>query len=156
MGSAPPKQSFPRLLGTRRAQAVLALVLIAALAVGGVFVARGTHATPPTVCPSGCSFTSISAAVAAAAPNAVVTVGAGTYGPGTGDSQIILTQGITLQGIGNPVIDETTVSETQGPSAPIAEAPRVRRPQATSPSRASRSTTAAAPVPRRRSTSRSS
>ncbi|HEV7126421.1 MAG TPA: right-handed parallel beta-helix repeat-containing protein, partial [Ktedonobacterales bacterium] len=102
------------LVRNRWAQGALALALIAALAVGGAFVVRGTHASPPTVCPLGCSFTSISAAVAAAATNAIVTVGAGTYGPSTGDSQIILTQGITLQGIGGPVLDETTVNETQG------------------------------------------
>jgi hypothetical protein len=78
----------------------LGVILVFALALTGLYVVRSSHAATYTVCPVGCPYTSISAAVAAAADNAVVTVGPGIYGPSTGDSYVTLTQGITLQGAG--------------------------------------------------------
>ena len=53
-----------------------------------------------TVCASGCPFTSIESAVAAAAPGAVVTVGPGTYVPewdGSFSTMIPITKDLTLR-----------------------------------------------------------
>src|SRR5689334_537663 len=60
-------------------------------------------ATPEAVCPSGCAFSSIAAAIAAAAPNDPITILAGTYH----ETNINIGKNITLKGVGptNVIVD---------------------------------------------------
>lgn len=66
-------------------------VLIAAGLAGSV-----AHAATLTVCASGCDYTSIQAAVAAASPGDTITVAAGTY-----TEQVTVSKSVTLQGAGS-------------------------------------------------------
>jgi hypothetical protein len=69
--------------------------LIAALA--GLIVGSSAAAKPPqqTVCPNGCPFTSIQAAINAAIPGATITIGPGKY-----VENVVVTKPLTLRGSG--------------------------------------------------------
>lgn len=57
-------------------------------------------ARPEDVCPSGCAFSSIAAAIAAAAPNAAITIDPGTYH----ETNINISKNITLKGVGSTLV----------------------------------------------------
>src|SRR5258708_385737 len=58
-----------------------------------------------TVCSSGCAFTSINAAVAAASEGATITIAKGTYA-----ENVIVDKPVTLQGSGKETLIEPAVS----------------------------------------------
>ncbi len=80
------------------------------LLVGGVFatclaVAGPALASPKTVCAKHCAFTSINAAIAAAAPGATITIGPGTY-----TENVVVDKPLTLQGAGRHTTIEPATS----------------------------------------------
>ncbi len=102
----------------RWTRALAVLLMLAALAMGTALAARPAHASPYTVCASGCPYFSINDAVAAAAPGATITVGPGTYGPNesgatTTDSPIHLSKPVTLvgAGIGKSIINDAPANQ---------------------------------------------
>ncbi|MFM9107205.1 MAG: right-handed parallel beta-helix repeat-containing protein [Chloroflexota bacterium] len=63
-----------------------------------------------TVCASGCAYTTVNAAYAAAAPGAVITIGSGTY-----PTEVLVTKDITLQACGGAtdvVLTPTRTTQT--------------------------------------------
>jgi len=70
-------------------------VLALALALG-LAPLSGAHAATPTVCPSGCAYSSIQAAINAAAWGDTITIGAGRY-----TENLTLNASLTLQGAGD-------------------------------------------------------
>lgn len=89
--------------GTMRSrwlQALLAVALIAAVAIGSLVVVHQASAATYTVCASGCPYTSINTALTNASSGATIKVGPGTYGPGTSDSPINITKPVNLVGAG--------------------------------------------------------
>lgn len=82
--------------GSRRLHVLAAALAVTAAAVGGGgagYAAPG--AKPPTVCAEGCAYTSIQAAVDAAAPGATITIGRGVFAGG-----ITIDKDLTLIGAG--------------------------------------------------------
>src|SRR5690242_8496363 len=90
-----------------RGAGVLASVLLA-LASVGAGRAAGAAAATLTVCPSGCPYTQIAPAIAAASPGDTITVAAGTYSGGfTIDKSLGLVgagKGLTIISGGGPVV----------------------------------------------------
>ena len=90
-----------------RGAGVLASVLLA-LASVGAGRAAGAAAATLTVCPSGCPYTQIAPAIAAASPGDTITVAAGTYSGGfTIDKSLGLVgagKGLTIINGGGPVV----------------------------------------------------
>ena len=76
-------------------------ILVAALAAiaSSLAITATASAAPKTVCPSGCAFTSIQAAIEAASPGATITIGAGSY-----EENVVVTKSVTLTGAGNKTI----------------------------------------------------
>jgi hypothetical protein len=72
----------------------LAIAAVAAVA-ASLLVASASASRPRSVCPSGCGFTTIPAALAAASPGDTIAVGPGTYGGG-----FTISQDVTLRGAG--------------------------------------------------------
>ncbi|HEY7833567.1 MAG TPA: hypothetical protein VIG30_08370 [Ktedonobacterales bacterium] len=97
-------------LRTREVRAGLGVILVVALALTGLYVVRSSHASGFTVCASGCTYTSINAAITAASSGATITVGPGTYGPATSDNPIVITKPLTLTGagVGQSIINDVT------------------------------------------------
>jgi len=62
-------------------------------------------ATTDTVCRTGCSFTSIQAAINAASPNETITIGAGKY-----VENVVVNKSVTLQGSGSHTVIYPAVS----------------------------------------------
>ena len=87
------------------------VLLIAGLLLALVHQAR---AATYDVCPSGCAYTSINAALAPAASGATIKVGPGTYGPGTSDVPISISKPVNLvgAGIGHSIINGAPASGT--------------------------------------------
>jgi hypothetical protein len=82
----------------------LAAAAVAAVAASSLLVASASASRPRTVCPSGCAFTTIPAALAAASPGDTIAVGPGSYGGG-----FTISQDVTLRGAGAGL---TTISGT--------------------------------------------
>ncbi|HKW22795.1 MAG TPA: hypothetical protein VJO13_15520 [Ktedonobacterales bacterium] len=101
-----------RALRPRWAQVALVAGLLLALAAGSLGLAHQANAATYEVCASGCAYTSINAAIAAAANGATVKVGPGTYGPGTSDVPITISKPINLvgAGIGHSIINGAPAS----------------------------------------------
>jgi hypothetical protein len=83
---------------------------IRALAAGGVVaaclaVAGPGWASPKTVCPRNCQFTSIQAAINAASPGDTITIGAGKY-----YENVVVDRSVTLQGSGDGTVIYPAVS----------------------------------------------
>jgi nitrous oxidase accessory protein NosD len=84
----------------------LRAALVAALAAGALVLTAPAFAGPPkTVCASGCQFTSINAAIAAASPGDTITIGKGKY-----YENVVVTKPVTLQGQGNGTVIYPAVS----------------------------------------------
>lgn len=82
--------------------AYILLVLVLVIGLTGIRVETARAATI-TVCPSGCDYTSIQAAVNAASSGDTISIGAGTY-----DEQVIVNKGLTLVGAGATTIIKPT------------------------------------------------
>jgi len=80
----------------RWAQVLLIAGLLLALAAGSLALVHQARAATYDVCPSGCAYTSINAALAPAASGATIKVGPGTYGPGTSDVPISISKPVNL------------------------------------------------------------
>ncbi len=87
-------------MGSRWAQALLGVSLIAVVAFGSLALVHQASAATYDVCPTGCAYTSINAALAAAANGATIKVGPGTYGPATSDVPITVNKPVNLVGAG--------------------------------------------------------
>jgi hypothetical protein len=84
--------------------------IIHALTAGGVVaaclvVAGPAWAAPKTVCPNGCAYSSIQAAINAAAPGNTITIGVGKY-----YENVVIDKSVTLQGSGNGTVIYPAVS----------------------------------------------
>lgn len=85
---------------------LIALVFIIGLAGIGV---GNVKAATITVCPSGCDYTSIQAAVNAASSGNTISIGAGTY-----DEQVVVNKGLTLVGAGATTIIQPSQTTANG------------------------------------------
>lgn len=88
--------------------------LIVAVAIGSLALAQNARAATYDVCSSGCTYTSINAALTAASPGATIKVGPGTYGLGTSDVPITINKSVNLvgAGIGKSIINGAPASGT--------------------------------------------
>lgn len=80
----------------RRTIHVLIVGSVAAACLGA---AGSAWATPPTVCSTGCAYTSINAAISAAAPKATITIGKGSF-----SENVVVNKEVTLEGKGNSTV----------------------------------------------------
>lgn len=98
----------------RWAQGLLVAGLLLALAAGSLALVHQARAATYDVCSSGCAYTSINAALAAAANGATIKVGPGTYGPGTSDVPISISKPVNLvgAGVGHSIINGAPASGT--------------------------------------------
>jgi hypothetical protein len=98
----------------RRARALPGALLVVSMAivVAMVGAATASAAKQATVCPSGCAFTTIAAALAAAEDGDRITIAPGTYAGG-----FTIAKSVKLKGAG---ADETTI-EGGGPVVTVAE-----------------------------------
>lgn len=85
----------------RTLQAMTACAVLTACLAG----AGPALAAKKTVCASGCSFTSIQAAIEAATPGAMITIGPGTYA-----ENVVVNKPLTLQGSGAGTVIEPATS----------------------------------------------
>ncbi len=99
---------------SRWASVLLVVGLLLAMAAGSLALAHQARAATYDVCSSGCAYTSINAAIAAAANGATIKVGPGTYGPGTSDAPIAINKPIHLvgAGVGHSIINGAPASGT--------------------------------------------
>jgi hypothetical protein len=98
--------------GTRRASAralaAVAVSLSGGLSVmlaGAVLTAAPADAAGYTVCPSGCEFSTIQAAITVASPGSTITIGPGTY-----VENVAISQSVTLDGSGPATVVLPAVS----------------------------------------------
>ncbi len=112
-------------LHSRWIQALLGLVLVAAVGLGSVVVVRQAHAATLDVC-STCLYKSINDALTHAAAGDTITVAAGTYGPNeTGvtktDAQITIDKPVTLvgDGAGKSIINAIPTGQPTFTIAPL-------------------------------------
>ena len=80
-------------------------LLCAAVVAGCLTVAGPASAMSPTVCPSGCDFSSIQSAINAATNGQTISIGAGTY-----RENIVVDRPLTLKGLGTGVVIEPGTS----------------------------------------------
>ncbi len=85
----------------RRFQAVAACAALAACLIG----ASSASASMKTVCSSGCPFTSINAAIAAATEGSTITIAKGTY-----VENVVVNKPVTLEGSGKNTVIEPAVA----------------------------------------------
>lgn len=82
-------------------QAVISAVMLIALS---IYVGCASAATIYTVCPSGCNYTSIQAAIEAAEPGNIIEVYSGTYYENVNVTKRLILNGVDT-GTGKPVVD---------------------------------------------------
>jgi hypothetical protein len=77
-----------------------------AVVVGAALATAGPALASKTVCPSGCAFKSIQAAINAASPGATITIAGGKY-----FENVVVTKPLTLSGSGNGTVIYPATSE---------------------------------------------
>lgn len=102
------------MLRPRWARLILVVGVLLATATGSLALVHQARAATYDVCSSGCAYTSINAAITAAANGATIKVGPGTYGPGTADAPIAISKPIKLvgAGVGHSIINGAPASGT--------------------------------------------
>jgi hypothetical protein len=85
----------------RRGRILTRVVLLAMLCLASLHFAAPARAKTLTVCPTGCDFATIAAAIQAAADGDTISIGEGTYAGG-----VEIRKDVTLQGVGR---DKTTI-----------------------------------------------
>jgi nitrous oxidase accessory protein NosD len=78
---------------------MLRLSMLGGMVAACMAVAAPAWGMPKTVCSSGCPYTSIQAAINAAAPGATITIAAGSY-----SENVVVNKPVTLKGSGNTTV----------------------------------------------------
>jgi nitrous oxidase accessory protein NosD len=90
------------------------VVTVAVLGAGALAPAAGADPAAWTVCPQGCAFTSINAAIAAAAPGETITIGPGTYA-----ENVAINKAVALAGSGPATVVEPAIANPDGPNCAV-------------------------------------